>query len=127
MVSKVFLDANVLLEVLMDRPRKSDVRKYLLKYEGSLFVSALSAYIVYYIGIKVADLPALQAFLSDYEILPTQGANFEWAFQNARNSDFEDALQVATALKNGCDLFLTLDKKLASAYGNLPSLKVVLV
>lgn len=80
-----------------------------------------------YVGVKTVDRKAVEAFLSDYTILPLDAVNFDWAFRNTRNSDFEDALQIAVALKNGCDEFVTLDKRLAKIYDNLPTMRVTLL
>jgi predicted nucleic acid-binding protein len=40
-----------------------------------------------------------------------------------QNQDFEDALQVATALENNCTKIITLDKQIAKKYQVLVDLK----
>lgn len=120
----VFLDANVLLEIILDRPKVSVARKLLKDLTQKPYISALTAHLVVHFGQEIVDLPVLRSFLEDYKLLPLEVADFEWAFINTNGLDFEDGLQVAIAVKNGCDSFLTFDKDLAKVYANLPTLKV---
>jgi predicted nucleic acid-binding protein len=43
-------------------------------------------------------------------------ADAQWAFMNFQGKDFEDALQVACALREDCSSFATLDELLAKKY-----------
>lgn len=124
MASRVFLDANILVEVILGRPKQAIALKLIQDKYESLYISSLSAHSVMYFGRNHGTIEQLQTFLADFTILPLESLNFEWAFENYRNNDFEDALQIAVALKNGCDEFITLDKKLVSNYGSLPTIKV---
>ena len=126
MASNAFLDANILLEVLLDRPKAPTVKQTLENHPTGLYISALTAHLVVYYGKKVVDLPLLKRFLSDYIIIEMSGDDFEWAFNNIRGQDFEDALQLAVAIRYGCDEFITLDRPLFNTYKVLPSIKVVL-
>jgi predicted nucleic acid-binding protein len=65
--------------------------------------------------------------MQDYVMIELSADDFAWAFDNARDDDFEDALQLAVAIRTGCDTFVTFDKQLAKNYNNLPTLKVVLL
>ncbi len=125
-VSSVFLDANILLEILLDREKNIDARKVLEKYAGSLNISALTAHLVVHFGQTRVELPILRQFLADYTILPLEAADFDWAFVNARNQDFEDALQLSIAIRHGCIEFITFDKPLYETYKGLPSIKLKL-
>ncbi|MCA9348114.1 hypothetical protein KC867_01750 [Candidatus Saccharibacteria bacterium] len=80
-----------------------------------------------YFGSKNLPLSTLQGFLSDFEMLSLDSADFDWAFNNIRDSDFEDALQIAIAVRNGCNEFVTFKKNLASTYDNLESIKIRLL
>lgn len=75
----------------------------------------------------VVGLQALQAFLTDYQLLSLDQADFDWAFANVRNDDFEDALQLAVAVRNGCEQFITFDKGLFETYKDLPGITIKLL
>jgi predicted nucleic acid-binding protein len=115
----VFLDANVLLEIILGRNQKNVARRFIEQRSENLYISALTAHLVAHFGRAIVDLPVLREFLADYNMIALDPIDFEWAFTNARNQDFEDALQLAVAIRNGCGRFVTLDKNLASTYSNL--------
>jgi predicted nucleic acid-binding protein len=62
------------------------------------------------------DLKPVRTFLDKFTWLPITEADAHWAFANYLDKDFEDGLQVACALREGCDTFVTLDQKLAKKY-----------
>lgn len=121
----LFLDANILLEIVLARDKEPAARKILKKYAGYIYISALTAHLVVHFGTKRVSLPVLHKFLSDYVVLPMEVADFEWAFANIRNTDFEDALQIAVAVRNGCSQFITFDENLVAVYGNLPTINIL--
>lgn len=123
----VFLDANVLLEILLGRRNETAARNVIEQHSENLFISSLTAHLVVHFGQAIVDLPILRKFLSDYTILALDSADFEWAFVNMRNQDFEDALQLSVAIRNGCDKFLTLDKTLAKSYSDLLPIQIRLL
>ena len=123
----IFLDANVLLEIILGRGSEAVARKTLEVHQGNLFISSLTAHLIVHFGKALVDLPVLRQLLSDYIILSLEGTDFEWAFTNLRNSDFEDALQIGVAVRNGCTDFLTFDKDLYKAYADLPSIRTKLL
>jgi len=127
MANKVFLDANVLIEILLDRPNKNKATTYMSNHADQLAISSLTAHIAVYFGQTRVDLPLLRTFLADYKILSLEEADFVWAFNNARNEDFEDALQLAVAIRHGCSEFATFDKQLFKDYSSLPTVKVILL
>ncbi|HVC36248.1 MAG TPA: type II toxin-antitoxin system VapC family toxin [Candidatus Dormibacteraeota bacterium] len=124
---RLFVDANVLLEIILSRKNEKLARNILEDNSNNLFISALTAHLVVHFGQLVVDLPILRSFLEDYTILSLNESDFEWAFTNMRNQDFEDALQLAVAIRNGCNTFITLDKDLATTYNNLPQIKTSLL
>lgn len=125
--SLIFLDANVLLEILLERKNDNAARRFIKNNAGHLAISALTAHLVVHFGSKVVDLPILRQFLGDYYILEMTYMDFDWAFNNARNSDFEDALQLAVAIRNGCSDFVTFESQLFRVYKDLPTIKVKLL
>jgi len=115
----LFLDANILLEIILGREKQAVARKTIEGQRNQLCISSLTAHLVVHFGQSIVELPVLRKFLSDYTILSLESSDFEWAFINARNKDFEDALQLAVAVRNDCSEFLTLDKVLHKTYGDL--------
>lgn len=125
--NRLFLDANILIEVILEREKQNAAKKLLEKNGSNLYISALTAHLVTHFGQARVELPILRQFLSDYTMLALEPIDFEWAFVNMRDKDFEDALQLAVAIRNGCDEFLTFDKTLVEAYKDLPTIAVTLV
>ena len=123
----IFLDANVLIEIILGRDKELVARNFIEEHSDNLFISALVAHLVIHFGQEIVDLPILRKFLSDYAILSLESVDFEWAFTNIRNKDFEDSLQLAVAIRNGCTKFITFDKELTNAYRDLPSMQVQLL
>lgn len=119
----MFLDANVLLEIILGRNKEAAARKFIERNSENLYISALTAHLVVHFGKSIVALPVLRKFLADYTILSLDDADFEWAFTNIRGGDFEDALQIAVAVRNGCNELITFDKKLVSTYQELPSIQ----
>ena len=123
----IFLDANVLIEVILARRQAPAARAFLAENSSNLHISALSAHLIVHFGKSIVELPVLRKFLADYTILPLMDADFDWAFNNIRGDDYEDALQLAVAIRSGCYKFITLDKNLAKIYQDLPSISVKLL
>lgn len=123
----IFLDANVILEILLERKNDKVARRFIKNNAGHLAISALTAHLVVHFGSKVVDLPILRQFLGDYYMLEMTYMDFDWAFNNARSSDFEDALQLAIAIRNGCNEFVTFESQLYKVYKDLPTIKVKLL
>jgi predicted nucleic acid-binding protein len=125
--SSVFLDANIVLEIVLGRHNQQLAKDLLFKYSDNLNISSLTAHLITYFGQKRVDLPILRRFLEDYIVLSLDSVDFEWAFNNIRNNDFEDALQLSVAIRNGCNSFITFDKSLVDTYANLKNISVQLL
>lgn len=123
----VFLDANILLEIVLGRDNESVARKFIADHQGDLYISALTAHLIVHFGKDIVDLPIIRKFLSDYTIIALESSDFDWAFINSRSQDFEDALQLGVAIRNGCSQFVTFDKVLATTYKSLPSIEIKLL
>ena len=124
---KLFLDANILLEIILDRPLNKQCRMILEQNVGNLYISALTAHLVVHFGASITDIKVIKQFLDDYYVESLEYADFEWAYNNGRDKDFEDALQIAIAVRMGADTFVSLDKKLVKTYKDLPILNFKLV
>ncbi len=121
---KVFLDANILLESSLPGRLKAEQA---LSFSGKdIVTSPLSAHLYVYFGTKVGiPLRRLTEHLRALRFTPFGQSQVTWAIDNCQGNDFEDALQVACAVTSGCDMFVTLDKKLAAQYGQFIKMKVL--
>lgn len=125
--TKLFLDANVLLEVILRRPHQSAARAVLEQATGTVYISSLTVHLVVHFGRTKFDLPVLQKFLASFEIASIGAGEVDWAFYNSRSDDFEDALQLAAAISQDCDEFITFDKGLRYTYRDLPFISIKLM
>jgi predicted nucleic acid-binding protein len=123
----IFLDANVLLEIILGREKQAIAKSFIETNSKNLYISALTAHLVIHFGTSIVELPVLRQFLGDYSILPLEATDFEWAFTNILNNDYEDALQLAVAIRQGCNRFVTFDKSLIKTYKHLPSIEAILL
>jgi predicted nucleic acid-binding protein len=117
----------VLLEILLGRQNDRSARKLLQDQVDDVYISAHTAHLVIHFGLAIVEMPVLRAFLADYKILGLESNDFEWALTNIRDKDFEDALQLAVAVRNGCDEFVTFDTHLVESYKDLLQIKVRLL
>ena len=113
----VFLDANILLELaLTDRRKKLQVIQFLDGGEGFM-MSILSVHLLIYFGLKDGlVLEDLFGIADSYKLLDINEDDYEWAKKHCVGGDFEDALQVASAVRNQAKDFVTLDANLAKNY-----------
>lgn len=125
--SSIFLDANIVLEIILERENQQLAKDLLSAYSDNLHISSLTAHLIVYFGQKRVSLSVLRSFLEDYIVLSLDSVDFEWAFNNIRNDDFEDALQLGVAIRNGCTSFITLDKPLVDSYASLKNISVQLL
>jgi predicted nucleic acid-binding protein len=114
---KIFIDTNILLDFITERPGVEDASMILQLGEDSvaeLATSVLSMANVAYVakrGRTNAELYALLGGLSDLvEILQMDSKQFSLALKK-EVSDFEDMLQYQCAVAAGCDVIVTRNKK----------------
>ena len=65
---KVFLDANIILEILLDRKHNLKARKLIVAHAGRLHISSLTVHIAVYFGHQEQELSVIKTLLSDYHI-----------------------------------------------------------
>ncbi len=123
-MKKIFLDANVLLELLFHRARYDQVVEVLSAMRNVQFcVSVLSVDLVmYFVEIEKQSKDVAWEFLSNYRKLGTSVADIDWAHDNDKG-DFEDALQVGCARRHDCSELITLDQNLGKMYGDYITVK----
>jgi len=85
-----------------------------------------SVHVFYYFGHKNGDnFGKMNQFISQFQILSTGEEVYESAKKIQQGVDFEDTLQVATALTNGASEIITLDEKLSKCYKKLLEIRLV--
>lgn len=121
-----FVDANVLLEVILRRTRASICEEYLSNNKNDKAISTLTLDLVmYFIERDNLDWKPIKAFLESFNWLPIVEADAQWAFAQFKGDDFEDALQVACAIREGCNNFATIDKALSKKYSDNISIDLI--
>lgn len=125
--SAVFLDANILADLYLGRPRYDKVTKLLRELNGQISVSVLSVEICSYISRKekLLGLPILKDFISSMMVLPVTDSTLSGAFNVARDSDLEDALQVYCAIEANASIFITADENLYKRYKDMLDIRFI--
>ncbi|MBO7544756.1 MAG: PIN domain-containing protein [Bacteroidales bacterium] len=114
---KVFLDTNILLDLLLERDGYEDSAVlFQLQDEGKvkLYVSLLTMVNLEYVYKKtvgqnhaIANLKYLSSLV---EVLPMDGEQLQKAMM-LDGKDFEDVLQAVCASEGGCDYLITRNDK----------------
>ena len=112
-MTKVFLDTNVLLDLVTGRAGCNEaacILAYSSSEEYELHVSTLTmANLAYYIRKHIKERPlyeVLQSFSNRLCVDSTSTQNYDNAL-SLRHRDFEDALQYYCALENECPIIVT--------------------
>jgi len=113
----ICLDANVLIEMMLGRQRANLCQKYIDQTDQDLAITLLSLDLtMYYAEAHKLALRPIEQFMRLFIWLPMIDADAQWAFEHFAGKDYEDALQVAAASREGCSRFVTLDRNLAKKY-----------
>lgn len=116
---RIFLDTNVLMELLFERSSREIVKATILDLpnEAKLYTSILSvSTLLYFVESEKFDKAIAHNFIRGFSILDVTLEDYIWAEGNDQG-DFEDALQTACAKRHSCSSILTLDKKFSGMYG----------
>jgi len=114
----IVIDTNIVVEILEKRSKLLAVLDYLKQNQDEeVAISTLTLSNVFYLleSHKV-DVSIAEPLLQSYKIISVMAEDADWAFTHYKGIDFEDALQVAAALRETCVAFVTIDKKLAKKY-----------
>ena len=121
MASKVFLDANFLLDLTLKRAgfqKAFDLVQMAINGEIRLFTTSAVLHITGYCTSQAyspeQSKTLLLTLLNDVQIIDCDHKTALMAL-NSNIDDIEDALQYYTALKSGMDYFISADKKLRKA------------
>ena len=118
MASKIFLDANIILDFTLQRAAFAEAKQLIQKGidgEIQLYTTPAVLHIVsYWLTKAYSSTVAKQlmiTLLTDVHVIDCDHATSLMAI-NSNFDDIEDALQYYTALKNNVDYFISSDKKL---------------
>ncbi len=112
-----FVDVNILLEVIQKRTRAKACEQFLVNDRAKAISTLTIDLVMYFIERDRLAWEPIKDFLGSFSWLPLTDADAQWAFMNFQGNDFEDALQIACALREGCSSFATLDGTLSKKYG----------
>lgn len=123
----IILDTNIVVEILEKRSRLPAVLEYLKQNQGeTIAVSTLTLSNVFYLlESRKIDVSIVEPLLRSYKIVGVTPEDADWAFTHYKGKDFEDALQVASAYREACSSFVTIDKQLAKKYNNFLPIKLI--
>lgn len=124
-IKKVFLDTNVLLDVVLDREGADYARRILAMKQIRLYVSFLTmANLSYVIRRKgVAECMACLDSLSRLcNVLPMTEAQLWEMLHGQQPADIEDAYQVLCAEDKECDYIVTSNTAHFKEYTDIPVL-----
>lgn len=118
MVFKLFLDANVCLDLLLRRENYSDSKKIFERISSGnfkAFITPSIVHIIAYILPKYYDKSVVKNIVLDLlKSVRVVDCNNEITINavNSQMADIEDALQYYTAMHHKIDYFISLDKDL---------------
>lgn len=129
MASKLFLDANVLLEYFLQRQNRESVRDIFVQIESGTIKAFTSTSIIQICGYflqkahgKETTTKVLLGLLNEVGLIDCKHDTVVMAL-NSSIADIEDAIQYYSALQHKMDYYITFDKKLmAHSALNLPIL-----
>lgn len=118
---KVFLDTNVLLDILSESRDNNIDSTSILRVANAGYLEAVistqSILDAYYVAVDVAKTPletfkgALREILAVVDVVSIDANDIRTAIDGS-NEDFEDASQIACADAAGCDFIISSDKKM---------------
>lgn len=121
----ICLDANIILDAVLKRKKAKEAIDLIFS-DQEICITFLSVHLVYYFCLREKiPMEMIDDFLEKIPVLTCNQEVYNLAKKIRENSDFEDSLQVATAVYNQVETFYTLDADLAKKYGKLVNIKVI--
>ena len=118
---KVFLDTNVLLDIMTETRNNYIDSTFILRVADAGYIEAVistqSILDAYYVAVDMAKTPlevfksSLNEILAAVDVVSIDRTNINAAIDSS-NEDFEDAAQVACAEVAGCDYIISSDRKM---------------
>ena len=119
---KAFLDTNILMDILQNRPSSESSgiilqAVYQNKIEAVITTQSIldTSYIALKAGKVVSFFETVQSWRNYINTDYISTFDLSWALKHF-SGDFEDDAQVSRALDTCCDVFVTSDKKLRKRY-----------
>ncbi len=112
----IFVDANVLLEVIQKQTRAKACEQFLSNDKNKAISTLTLDLVMYFVERDKLPWESVKSFLESFSWLPVTDADAQWAFMNFKGDDFEDALQIACATREGCSRLVTLNRPLSKKY-----------
>jgi predicted nucleic acid-binding protein len=106
-MAKVFLDTNVLIDIVEKR-KETSIDAF---HNHELILSPLSVHILFYVTKNHVPQEKIQQIVELLSIVPFSSSILETSLLGPTN-DFEDNVQLHSAAASECDVFLTEDKKI---------------
>ncbi len=124
-MNKVFVDTNIMLDILLDRSRLPQVKKTLAN--KNVYISSFSVATSYYIlgRNEAISNSSFQKAIAPYKVLSINAITIEKAFEIVGEEDLEDAIQIACCIENAIDLFVTADQAIAKIYSNYVDVETI--
>lgn len=112
-----FVEANVLLELLLPGRKNTLAAKEALAKTTETAITTLTIHLLYHFCRKAdVDDQLVRNLIAESEVIDLRASDYYWARDNEKGRGFEDALQVAAAIRSDCEQFITIDQKLAKHY-----------
>jgi predicted nucleic-acid-binding protein len=125
-MSRLFVDANILMEIMMSRSKTEQISTIFHNSEYEFFISTLTVHIMYYFAeVESIERSFVRKLVDLAQHLPVNEKMIALAQQRYSGKDFEDCVQAACAELTGCNEILSLDKKFHQNSGT--KLKVILI
>ncbi len=122
----ICFDTNVLTDMMLARPTAEISHAYFAQNIKEASASILSLqFLMYYAEKHHMNTDAVRKASNLMIWLPVTEEDTQWAFEHYDGKDYEDALQVSIALREGCTTFVTRDKKLAQKYADEIKIKLI--
>jgi predicted nucleic acid-binding protein len=117
--SNILLDASVVLELFLLRPKFEIAKSKLLEYETKFITPITLGILFYYAEREKLEIKRAEKFANNCEILNMDQETYNFALKIYKQSDLEDAMQVSCGIQNSIDTVITLDKKMYKKYSEL--------
>lgn len=107
-MARIFLDANYFIDLVEERKKEVTLSKFL---EDQLFISSLSVHILTYLYKYKIPHKGLGVALKKFNVIDF-GKQIVATSLLGPTTDFEDNVQLHSAVEAECNIFLTNDVKL---------------